>query len=101
VKFCCKIVGWQDQHWTVTDSWCWWVGNIAATAEKDGPVVLVQILGGRRIADGGFPGEVKAHQLLKSFPFPRALIYKTYYWCSQPIKMSSKNCWFAVTRIYH
>ncbi|KAJ6872359.1 hypothetical protein NC651_031461 [Populus alba x Populus x berolinensis] len=20
VKFCCKIVGWQDQHWTVTDS---------------------------------------------------------------------------------
>lgn len=42
VKFCCKIVGWQDQHWTVTDSWCWWGGNIAATAEKDGPVVLVQ-----------------------------------------------------------
>lgn len=42
VKFCCKIVGWQDQHWTVTDSWCWWVGNIAAIAEKDGPVVLVQ-----------------------------------------------------------
>lgn len=42
VKFCCKIVGWQDQHWTVTDSWCWWVGNIAATAEKDGPVVLLQ-----------------------------------------------------------